>query len=401
MLLNAGLLARQLAATLRPKLYPTLRLGGRRIRFLVVFSVVFPLLWLTATVGMWLDNLLYPRHRKDDGKFPVFIIGNFRTGSTFLYRLLARDERTFTCTRTWELYFAPSVTQRRFWKGVFAVDALFGGPILRTLRDREERLLGEVQLHRVRLEEPEEDEALFCYVWHTFFTVFFFPAVVPGFPYPRFDQALPASTRRRILAFYRGCIRRHRYAHGGRAHYLSKNPSATSKISSLLEAFPDARFICLYRDPLEAVPSTMRWFSFAWHYFSSARERYPLGEFIQTLMDHWYRYPLERADTDAAGRIQFVSYEGLVSDPEATVTGIYETLGLAMDPGYRDVLRREAELSRNHRPDGTGDLTDTGLTTQGILDRYRGIPEAYERRFGFGSRPQDQRRRQLDAKHHR
>ena len=33
----------------------------------------------------------------------------------------------------------------------------------------------------------------------------------------------------------------------------------------------------LYRDPAETVPSTMRWFSFAWHYFSSARERSTLA----------------------------------------------------------------------------------------------------------------------------
>ncbi len=53
---------------------------------------------------------------------PVFIIGNFRSGSTLLQRLLAKDEEHLTAMTTLEIYIAPSITQRVFWKAAGKVD---------------------------------------------------------------------------------------------------------------------------------------------------------------------------------------------------------------------------------------------------------------------------------------
>jgi len=387
---NYRLLTAQLVASLRPRRHPTLRLGGRRIRFLVVFSVAFPLMWLGSVIGMWLDNFFYPAWRRVGSRFPVFLVGNFRTGSTFLFRLLSRDRGSFTSLKTWELYFAPSVLQRRFWRGILELDRLLGSPLRRRITEAEDRVFSEVRLHRIRLEEPEEDEALFCLPWHTLFSCFFFPFVPERFPYLRFDDELRHPTRRRLMAFYRGCIERHLYAHRSRGHYLSKNPSATSKIRSLLEEYPEARFICLYRDPVEAVPSTMRWFAYAWHYFSSAPERYPLRGLIVEMMRHWYRYPLDMAEGPARERILFVSYEDIVGDVTATVRRIYTFLGLRLEPDFLELLRREAEQQREYRADGTGDLEGTGLTAEEIRERFRDVTAAYGELLG--SAPQLGRR---------
>lgn len=376
---NLRLLARQIAASVFPRGNTTLRLGSRRIRFLAVFVVAFPAIWLFGVVGMFLDNIVYPRCRRVAARFPVFIVGNFRSGSSFLLRLLAADRRNFTCMKTWELYFAPSVVQRRFWKGLWTVDGFFGSPVKRRVLAIQERLLSEVRLHRVRLQEPEEDEALFYLTWHTLFTCFFFPVVYPRFPYHRFDTALPRRLRRRLLAFYKGCVDRHLYAHRSTAHYLAKNPSATSRIASLLETYPEARFVYLYRDPLETVPSTMRWFSFAWHYFSSARERYPLRQFVLDLTMEWYRYPLDLLRTEAARHLLFVSYEELVTDPVGAVRRIYGWLGTDIDEAFTESLRRDAAEAKLHRPDGVGDLQDTGLTHAAVLDRFGEVAEACRR----------------------
>jgi omega-hydroxy-beta-dihydromenaquinone-9 sulfotransferase len=377
-LLNYRLLARDMAASLFPRATPTLRLGSRRARFLAVFAVAFPVLWLSSMLGMCLDNVLYPRWKRTRVRAPVFIVGNFRTGSSFLLRLLASDRRTFTSMATWELYFGQSILQRRFWRGLFAVDALFGAPLRSFARTIQERRFAEVRLHRIRLEEPEEDEALFLLTWHSLFTRFFFPAVPPDFSCHRFDTALPAPLRKRLLAFYKGCLGRHLYARRSAARYLAKNPSATSRIASLLETFPDARFVYLYREPVEAVPSTLRWFSFAMHYFSSARERYLLREFVLEATMQWYRYPLELPD-GTARRVLFLSYDDLVADPVATVERIYGWLGEHIDAGFAASLRRGAEEARLHRPDGVGDLEGTGFTEEGIAERYAEVADACRR----------------------
>ena len=250
---------------------------------MIGFTLLFPLLLGTSRLAMLLDGLFYPGYRHTRVREPVFIIGNFRSGSTFLHRLLAQDTRRFTSMKTWEIYFAPSVLQHKMWRGIWAVDAALGGRLKRRLRQGEERVLGDVKLHRVRFSEPEEDEALFYYTWHTLFTWFFFPVIDSDHPYHRYDEAIPAGVRRRNMEFYRRCLQRHLYVHDSRRHYLAKNPSSTPRIRSLMRRFPDARFIYLVRDPLDSVPSTMSWFSFAWHYFASPLEPYPLREFVLDL----------------------------------------------------------------------------------------------------------------------
>jgi len=42
---------------------------------------------------------------------------------------------------------------------------------------------------------------------------------------------------------------------GNKIHYLSKNPAFTLRISSIYNEFPDAKIICLIRDPIDSIPS--------------------------------------------------------------------------------------------------------------------------------------------------
>ena len=52
----------------------------------------------------------------------------------------------------------------------------------------------------------------------------------------------PARKRRRYNDFYRECVKRQLYLNGADKVHLSKNPTFSGKIESLIETFPDARF---------------------------------------------------------------------------------------------------------------------------------------------------------------
>jgi len=375
---NYRLLLRQLTRSIFCTRGTPLQLKARRVRFLAVFALAFPVMLLSSVAGMLVDEVAYRRYRRVRVRQPVFIIGNFRSGSTFLHRLLARDSRQFSSMKTWEIYFAPSVAQRRFWQGLWAVDAALGGRLLRAIRRGEERVLGRVKLHRVRLSEPEEDEALFYYTWHTLFTWFFFPEPQRGTAYHHYDDAVPAPVRRKNVSFYRRCLQRHLFVHGCERHYLAKNPSSTPRIRSLLREFPDARFICLVRDPREAVPSTMSWFSFAWHYFADPPERHPFRDFVLDLTSHWYACPLQILPRLSPRSWTIVRYDDLVADPRGTVAAIYERFGLELSPQYEAVLRGESERARSHRGENHYDLADVGLDQEKIRDIYGDVLAAYE-----------------------
>ncbi len=77
------------------------RLTTKRLGVLLLVSAIYLpaefLIWL----GLGLDEILFPGYRKINLPRPVFIIGNPRSGTTFLQRLLARDEANFHCLKTW------------------------------------------------------------------------------------------------------------------------------------------------------------------------------------------------------------------------------------------------------------------------------------------------------------
>ncbi|HRQ33450.1 MAG TPA: hypothetical protein PLM89_10165, partial [Anaerolineales bacterium] len=78
-------------------------LNRRRLLFLIFFYAVWPLGSLFHWFCFWLDDVLFPAHKTHPVEKPLFIIGNLRSGSTFLHRLLSRDS-TFTSLTTWDIY---------------------------------------------------------------------------------------------------------------------------------------------------------------------------------------------------------------------------------------------------------------------------------------------------------
>lgn len=150
-------------------------LRGKRIGFVLFFYLVWPLYTLFTWAFLLLDDLLFPGYKTRRVEKPLFILGNFRNGSTYLFRLLAQDSSTFTCLRTADIFFAPSVTQKKLLIGMTHLDAVLGHPIKNFLMWLDKSTLGQVHIHPTGLFEPEEDENLLLHAWSSFFICFMFP----------------------------------------------------------------------------------------------------------------------------------------------------------------------------------------------------------------------------------
>lgn len=222
---------------------------------------------------------------------PLFIVGNARSGTTWLHRLITADSNRFTTMRTWEIIFAPSVTWRVLFRSIYCLDSLLsGGLLFKALMFLEERILGSPtaranSVHHVGLFEAEEDEFLMIHVGYAQLVLFFFPLASDLLhPLIMFDYTpesgpgsqpedhLAQAVKATIFGYYRQCVQRHVYYHsqlrgGGRLIFVSKNPTFTLRIPSVYAAFPDARVVCLLRDPMQSVPSMVSYI---------AKVRFPL-----------------------------------------------------------------------------------------------------------------------------
>lgn len=363
------------------------RMTPKRLGVLAGFYLLFFATETTTRLACTLDDLLYPGYKRQPVREPVFILGNPRSGTTFLQHLLAKDQRNFSSMRLWEILFAPSVLQRRLVTLLDTLDQKLGSPIRRLVKKLDATLDEENEIHRTGLLTPEEDQYMLVHAWSTL-AVWQFAAILgeQADRYTHFDVAIPEPRRERILTFYRRMIQRHLYAHQDDGavslHYLSKNPSATPKIDSLLSCFPDAHIIYLVRNPLDMVPSMVSTLDFTWALLGDPPDPYACREYVIEMSKHWYRYPLERLAREPEARYTIVRFDDLVWDPDETVRGLYERFGLTVDSGYAQVLEEETRRSRNHVSHHTYSLSEMGLTRERIVAEYRDVFD----RFGFETR---------------
>src|SRR5215216_5199269 len=357
------------------------RLTRKRIIFLLMFYTVWPIGSLIHWLCFFLDDVLFPGHKTQPIERPLFILGNLRSGSTFLHRLLSRDAETFTSLTIWDIYLTPSVTQKKITQFVARWDKKFGGHVHRLLHAFDLRTLGQIKIHRISFFQPEEDENILFHLWDSFWISFLFP-FLDEFPnYQHFDEALSPTHKRRIMTFYKSMLQRHIYA-TGKKYFVAKNPAFSPKLETLLEFFPDARIIYLARNPLDMLPSTVSWINYARRVFTEPKEKYRYLDEIVDFTQHWYRYPLRYLDSHPSPRHLILNYEDLIQRPEHIIRSFYEQFGYPDQPGLDDIVDAAVKETLSFNSDHVYSYTEMGFTRQQIVEMYADIFE----RFGFDKR---------------
>lgn len=109
-------------------------------------------------------------------------------------------------------------------------------------------------------------------------------------------------------------------AAGGKPFWLDKTPRYSLIASDILRAFPEARAILMWRNPLAVAHSHNRTFAGGrWHLHYSGID---LFAGVKGLL---------AAQAEFADRLMLIRYEDLVADPAAHLPGILEHVGLAPD----------------------------------------------------------------------
>ena len=360
------------------------RLTPKRLCALLVISLLYCIAEITCWVGLLLDSIFFPGFRRQTVQQPVFIIGPPRSGTTFLQRLLAKDEGRFSSMKSWEIFWAPSITQKKLYAALGRVDSLCGSPLSRLVRKLEKRIFKDLSsFHPASLFEAEEDGMILLHIFSSATDFFALPFAEELWPYFMFDQELAAAQKARIMGFYKRCVQNHLYVFGPDKIFLSKNPMFSTMVQSLDEAFPDAKFVYMVRTPFETVPSTVSLFSYYFNTAMSPLEPHPYLDVQLEMLACYYTYPLMKFEALPASRHQIISYTTLVEKPEQTVIELYDRFGITVSPAYGQALRKEQEKERRYKSSNIYSLEQFGLTPEAIVKRYESIFD----RFGFDRKP--------------
>ena len=366
------------------------RLSAKRVLLIVFLFFGFPIWNLYIRIGYALDKILFPDLKHLYTPDPIFIIGNYRSGSTFFHRLLLRDSQ-FTCLKAWEIYFAPALSHRKLIRFLLRISKKIGSPIQRGVQAFDQLLNEIYPMHKTGLYTYEQDSQLFYHTWSSFnlFAVFAFPELARRYIY--YDQAVPDRERRRQFEYYKNVITRHIYNHPGE-RYLSKNPDFSPAVETLLQQFPNARFINLVRPPEEMLPSAVNLWASNWRAYGTPREEYPYIDVIKEYARHWYYYPHKTLANLGEDRYQVVYFHKLISDPKSEILRIYENFGLEVTPEMLQVLQDEKIISRKEY--GGYPLDEMGLNGDVLKEEFTPFLEEYDLDLVFMDQPKHQVRRQ-------
>jgi hypothetical protein len=146
--------------------------------WLWLLAIILPTLMIWNHIGFYLDNLLFPRWKETIVKNPLFLIGNARSGTTWLHRVITEsDVKTFTTFKTWEMLFAVSITWRVLFHLLYILDQrICFGLWLKMVNTLEYILVGNIAIHPIGFEKAEEDEWLMIHIGLAQLLLFFFPS---------------------------------------------------------------------------------------------------------------------------------------------------------------------------------------------------------------------------------
>ena len=253
---------------------------------------------------------------------PVFILGHWRSGTTFVHNVLSQDK-----------HFGYNTT----YQTVFPNLMLFGQAFFKkqtSLLMPDKRPTDNMELN---VDQPQEEEfALSNMIPYTYYNFWFFPKHMQEYSqkYLLFNDI----SDQELVVFKEAFLRLIKVSlwNTKGTQFLSKNPPHTGRIPQLLEMFPNAKFIYLMRNPYTVFESTRSFFTntiqpLKLQDFSN--EELQKG-FVQVYKDLLHKYEHDKILIPKGNLIE-IKFEDFESNALDMTEEIYRTLSL---PGFDDAL---------------------------------------------------------------
>ncbi|MEB3210239.1 MAG: sulfotransferase [Leptolyngbyaceae bacterium] len=273
-----------------------------------------------------------------DSPPPIFIVGHWRSGTTFLYELL--------CQSSQFAYVSPFAVGLPW--DFLTITQLFGGLLERSLP--EDRFIDSMA---VTPDSPQEDEiGLASMQAVSFYHGLYFPRhLARNFNAGIFFEGCsPAEIETWTNAFQLFLAKVQ--AQDATKPLLIKNPVYTARVALLRELYPTAKFIHIYRNPYRVFQSTR---NFYWKLFKELSLQPFQNADVDALILNSYPRMMRAIAQDSASlpanRWIELRFEDFERDPVAHIQLIYQQLELegfdAAQPHFVQYLESRKQYQKN------------------------------------------------------
>ena len=251
---------------------------------------------------------------------PLFILGHWRSGTTFVHNILAQDKH-FGYTTTYQTVLTHYIMAMQ---GFFKPCMKFVMPSKRPTDNME-----------LAPDLPQEEEFAICnmtpYNYYNFWT---FPERMQEFcdRFLTFRDITDEELQDFKQAFEK-LVKISLWNTGG-TQYLSKNPPHTGRIKALSELFPHARYIYLMRNPYTVFESTRSFFLSTIQplQFNTISDEEMEQNILRNYMELYHAYN-EQKKSLPPGSLYEVRFEDIEKDAFAITQDIYQKLSI---PGWQE-----------------------------------------------------------------
>lgn len=302
--------------------------------YLYIAVIVTFVSFCHTLVRLWQQIVLGSPVAKTPVKYdPIFIIGHWRTGTTLLHEFLILDENhnyptTYECMEPNHFLLTEDLFSRWF---------RFLTP---THRPMDNMAAG--------FDRPQEDEFALCMLGQPSpYSIIAFPNHLPKRAGCLDLDELPPRTREGWKKTFYRFIQQLTYKNPKRL--VLKSPPHSCRIKTLLELFPDARFVHIVRDPTVVYPSTVRLWKALYRAHSLQRPTFEgVEEYVFGTGLHLYEKLEEGRKLVPQSRFHEVHYEDLVRDPLRQMQLLYEKLALDGFDNMRPRLEKYLESIKGY-----------------------------------------------------
>jgi len=292
---------------------------------------------LATTPFRLFDRLKFNKTSRQNIEKPIFIIGHWRSGTTFLHNLLCQEPEAAFLT-----------TYQSVFPNFLASERVFGPVMDRFMPGM--RPSDNMKLDR---HYPQEDEyALSNVSSYSFYSFFYFPRAYNEI-YERAVRFRGLSTHqvREMGKSYRILLGKALHSSKG-DQMIVKNPVHTARINFLLSLYPDAKFIHIYRNPFNVFLSANKFFQLLIPELSFQKiSSEGIKKMIIDLYSKIFSDYFSQRESVNEGSLVEIKFEDLERNPINVLGKIYEKLQLpcfdqAM-PYYQSYLKTLQGYKKN------------------------------------------------------
>lgn len=288
-------------------------------------------------------------------KAPVFILGHWRSGTTLLHNMLSQD---------------PQMAFVDTYQGVFPGMTFSGRKIFEWFMNSQMPETRPSDNVKLSSHFPQEEEfALGQRNPFGFYNFWFFPQRTREFyhQFVRFDN-VPQTTRTRWKEDYLMLIKK-ALKHQDKPRFLSKNPPHTGRIPVLLEMFPDARFIYIYRNPITVFFSTLKLFTSTLPTLQFQKiSKNEIEENIFYLYEKFFHAYQEDKLLIPPGQLVEIKYEDFRPQPIPHLKAIYQELKIE---GFDMACQNFTDYADQQQTFVSNKYSVPGRRVEEIMERWR------------------------------